>query len=403
MIHSFSCKNFYSFEELTTIRFVVNDNAAENNGYFITPSGDRLSKVETIIGANASGKTNLLKVLPFLKWLIIDSFNTNPEAPIIVQSFLFGEAKEQPSELSVVFEINEKVYTYSFVLTKQKIISEQLDLTSFVKEKKSSKNLFTRTWNATDKRYDFEGSNFALPKDFENLLRSNASVIGSASRLNHEESKEIAKFWQLIETNVIEAGWIGDHLSQAVVPRWFEALVFYSENETLKKEAEKLLSRFDLGLTGIVFDKEKVEGGLTIKNIHAVHDFNGHKQSLPIVYESSGTKQLFILLKTILQALEHGGIAVLDEFDINLHPEMVLALYDLFIQPETNQKNAQLLLSTHSHMILSKLDKYQIVLVEKNESGISESWRLDEVSGVRADENYYSKYIAGAYGAVPKI
>jgi hypothetical protein len=54
-------------------------------------------------------------------------------------------------------------------------------------------------------------------------------------------------------------------------------------------------------------------------------------------------------------------------------------------------------------MLLNKLDKYQIVLVEKNENGISEAWRLDEVSDVRPDENYYSKYIAGAYGAVPKI
>jgi hypothetical protein len=83
---------------------------------------------------------------------------------------------------------------------------------------------------------------------------------------------------------------------------------------------------------------------------------------------------------------------------------MVLALFDLFVDPNTNSKNAQLLLSTHSHLILGKLDKYQIVLVEKNKDGISESWRLDEMgSDVRADDNYYAKYIAGAYGAVPKI
>jgi predicted ATPase len=94
---------------------------------------------------------------------------------------------------------------------------------------------------------------------------------------------------------------------------------------------------------------------------------------------------------------------VIDEFDVNLHPEMVMMLFELFIHPETNPHNAQLLLSTHSHQILSKLDKYQIVLVEKNQDGMSEAWRLDEVSGVRADDNYYAKYIAGAYGAVPKI
>jgi hypothetical protein len=403
MIHSFSCKNFYSFKELTTLDFEVNNNAPENNGYFLAKSGTRLSKVETVIGPNASGKTNLLKALPFLKWLIIDSFNTKPEDQIAVQSFAFGDAKDKPTELSVTFEIDEKLYTYTFALDKQRILSEELSVTGFVKEKKGNKKLFTRSWDASTNQYVFEGENFGLPKGFEELLRNNASVIASSFRLNHTESKEIAKFWQKIETNVIEAGWIGDHMLPNNIPQWFEALIFYSNNEVLKKEAEKLLSRFDLGLNGIIFEKEKAGNSMTIKNVQAVHSFNGKEQTLPILYESSGTKQLFIILKTILQALENGSVAIVDEFDVNLHPEMVMALFDLFVQPETNPKNAQLLLSTHSHMLLNKLDKYQIVLVEKNENGTSDAWRLDEVSDVRSDENYYSKYIAGAYGAVPKI
>jgi hypothetical protein len=383
----------------------VNGNAPENNGYFVAKSGVRLSKVETVIGPNASGKTNLLKILPFLKWLVIDSLvKSKPEDLIVVQPFAFGEAKDQPTELAVVFEIDGKVYSYSISLNKQKIISEELKLTSFVKEKNSSKKIFSRSWNETKNHYDFSGDNFGVP-NLENLLRKNASVIGSVYQINpnHKEIEEIVKYWQRIETNVIEAGWLGDHLLINRLPQWFEALVFYSENDNLKQEAEKLISRFDLGLKGIKFSKEKEENRLTIKDVQAVHLLNGEEQSLPVQYESSGTKQLFVLLKSILAALEKGSIAIVDEFDVNLHPEMVMALFDLFIQPETNPKNAQLLLSTHSHMLLSKLDKYQIVLVEKNENGISEAWRLDEVSDVRSDDNYYSKYIAGAYGAVPKI
>lgn len=405
MIHSISCKNFYSFGEETSLVFEVNGNAPENNGYFIAKSGVRLSKVETVIGPNASGKTNLLKILPFLKWLVIDSLvKSKPEDLIVVQPFAFGEAKDQPTELAVVFEIDGKVYSYSISLNKQKIISEELKLTTFVKEKNSSKKIFSRSWNETKNHYDFSGDNFGVP-NLENLLRKNASVIGSVYQINpnHKEIEEIVKYWQRIETNVIEAGWLGDHLLINRLPQWFEALVFYSENDNLKQEAEKLISRFDLGLKGIKFSKESEENRLTIKDVQAVHLLNGEEQSLPVQYESSGTKQLFVLLKSILAALEKGSIAIVDEFDVNLHPEMVMALFDLFIQPETNPKNAQLLLSTHSHMLLSKLDKYQIVLVEKNENGISEAWRLDEVSDVRSDDNYYSKYIAGAYGAVPKI
>ena len=248
----------------------------------------------------------------------------------------------------------------------------------------------------------FEDNNFELPKGFGNLLRTNASIIGTAVQFNHKESRNIATFWQQMETNVREAGWAGDRFMSDTNQQIFSVLNFYNENKIIKESAEKLLSRFDLGLESFDIDKKEKENEISI-SANAIHHINGNKYLLDLKYESSGTKQLFVLLKNILQALAKGGIVVLDEFDVNLHPEMVLALFDLFIQPETNPKNAQLLMSTHSHMILSKLDKYQIMLVEKNENGVSEAWRLDEVDGVRADENYYSKYIAGAYSAVPKI
>lgn len=403
MIHSFSCKNFYSFgDQFTTVSFVVNDNAPKNDGYFDAPSGTRLSKIETVIGPNASGKTNLLKVVPFLKWLIVDSFNINPSALIPVLPFMFYDHKDKPTELSVEFEIDKDIYIYNFSLIRLRILSEELRVKNKTKQKITSKRIFYRVWDDKIKKYNFEGKNFNVPKGFENLLRSNASVISVLMRLNHKQSQEIAKFWQNVETNVIEAGWIGDHLLPNATQQLIGTLNFYSENEKIKKEAEKFLSKFDLGLEAFDIKKEKREEGISI-DVQAVHSFDGQTKYLPIQYESSGTKQLFVLLKTILQLLASGGVAVLDEFDVNLHPEIVLALFELFIQPETNPNNAQLLFSTHSHLVLSKLDKYQIVFIEKNNKGLSESWRMDEMSGIRADDNYYSKYIAGAYGAVPKI
>ncbi len=402
MIHSFTCKNFYSFGDEATIDFVVGNNAPQNNGYFETKSGARLSKVETVIGPNASGKTNLMKILPFLKWLITDSFKVDPEAHLPVKPFAFGKSEKDLTELSVVFEVEGKVYTYDFSLTQWKIVSEELKLTEFVKEKKSSKKIFSRTWNEKQGHYEFSGGKFDLSRDFQNLLRANASVISTAARLNHKESRDIATLWQHLETNVIEVGWIGDQFLPNTSQQLFDALSFYSDNEALKKEAEKLLARFDIGLSEFEIRKKETESDINLQ-ARAHHAIGGKKYYLNLSYESSGTKQLFVLLKSILTALANGGVAVIDEFDVNLHPEMVMALFDLFIQPETNPHNAQLFFSTHSHMILNKLDKYQVVLVEKNDSGVSEAWRLDDVSGVRSDENYYTKYIAGAYGAVPKL
>jgi len=402
MIHSFTCSNFYSFGDSATINFVVDKNAPNNSGYFVTSAGTRLSKVETVIGSNASGKTNVLKALPFLKWLIVDSFKEQPGEHLPVQPFAFCKKNKEASDLSVTFEIEGKIYTYAFSVSSSRIEEEILKVTSFVKEKKATKKLFSRTWNKATKSYEFDPGRFQLPKEFKNLLRDNASVIGTAARLNHSESKTIAKYWQNLETNVVEAGWVGDRLMPNATQQLLEAFAFFGDNNPLKKEAEKLLARFDLGLDSFQIKKEKTENGMNLQ-VRAIHTIDGDTYPMHLNYESSGTKQLFVLLKSILLALAHGTVAVIDEFDVNLHPEMLLALVDLFVQEDTNPKNAQLLFSSHSHLVLSRLDKYQIILVEKNEKSMSEAWRLDYVSGVRPDDNYFAKYLAGAYGAVPNI
>jgi len=404
MIHSFSCKNFYSFRDPTTISFLVNDKAPENNFYFQSPHGARLSKIETVIGPNASGKTNLLKILPFLKWLIADSFKIDPDVSLPVKPFLFEKQNNDPMELSVEFEIGTNVYTYSFALDEKRIISEELIVKNKSQKKNTSKKVFSRKWNEREKKYELEDKRFGLPKGFDNSLRQNASVVSVAVRFNHKESQEIFNYWNKIQTNVAEAGWVGDNFLPNSTQQIIETLDFYgsNDNQKIKKEAEKLLSRFDLGLESFEIEKEKTKNELII-NARVEHSFKNQKSFLPIQYESSGTRQLFILLKTILLVLNNGGTAVLDEFDVNLHPEMVSYLLDLFIQPETNPHNAQLLFSIHSHRVLNKLDKYQIILTEKNNNGISEAWRLDEMVGVRSDDNYYTKYVAGSYGAMPRI
>ena len=82
---------------------------------------------------------------------------------------------------------------------------------------------------------------------------------------------------------------------------------------------------------------------------------------------------------------------------------MIPPILQLFFDPVTNPKNAQLLFSCHSVDVLNSLDKTQVVLVEKDSECRSSAWRLDEMKGVRRDENLFAKYNAGAYGAVPNV
>lgn len=404
MIHSFSCKNFYSFGKEVKVDFTVNDNAPKDNGYFKAKSGTRLSKTEAVIGPNASGKTNLLKVLPFIKWFIVDSFKSDPDELMPIKPFAFTDKKD-PIEISVVFEIQKKVYTYILSLTAEKILSEELKCTSFVKQKKSRKKIFSRTWDEKEKKYLLSDTNFNLPKGFKKTLRKNASVISTAMQFEHDESHSIGSLWERqVETNIVEAGWIGDKMVPDQEEILLDTFEFYTEHENkmVKKEMEKIIHRFDIGLSEINIKKEG-EGDDFFFKAHSARSIKKKKYKLPLNYESSGTKQLLVLLKSILAVLENGGIAVIDEIDVNLHPEIIIEIVDLFVHPETNPKNAQIFFSTHSHLLIQKLSKYQLILTEKDEHGISDAYRLDEIKGVRIDDNLYTKYLAGAYGAVPNF
>lgn len=398
MIHSFKCKNFYSFKEAAGVDFTVDKNAPDNNSYALSKSGIRVSLIEAVIGSNASGKTNLLKALPILRWLIVDSWNLNPAAGLPVKAYIAQADENLPTELSVVFDIDGVTYEYEVRLTEARIFYECLSKRSKSATRVTKKTLLLREFDNKTGEYKVDFKGFNAPPGFSKLLRNNATAISTALRLNHELSLKIATYWQYLEPNVSNLGHINDQMFGVQTSTGAAVQLYHSKPE-LRKKAEGLLARFDLGFNS--FDVEQLGGDqFTFK---VAHNFGDKKISLPLDYESSGTKQLFILLKTILMALSSGGAAVIDEFDSRLHPDMVSELIGLFTDPITNPLSAQLLITTHSHQILSQLDKYQIILTEKSKSGQTEAWRLDCVKGVRSDDNYYVKYMAGTYGAVPNF
>jgi len=379
------------------LSFVVDEKAPTKASYERDKTQTRVSLLEAVIGPNASGKTNLLKVLPIIKWLLIESWNETPDKTIPIKPFITSDGSKALTKLGVIFSIDEIVFEYDIHLTSKKIYFERLVERSLSQERRTAKVLFERTWNDKNATYSLNIKNFNSPAGFEALIRENASALSTALRLNHPLSRRITNYWQMVDFNVKESGYIGDQIfgNQEAL---FSAITFFHLNKQLKEKADQTLQKFDLGLHS--FDIEEVENQLKVS---VQHRFGDQKLPIPLDYESSGTRKLYGLLKIVLLALNSGGMAIIDEFDANLHPAMVQELVGMFTDKDINAKNAQLLFSTHSHNILSQLDKYQIILTEKAEDGQTEVWRLDEMKGVRADDNYYTKYIAGAYGAAPNL
>lgn len=398
MIHSFKAKNFYSFKDETLIDFTVNEKAPNTYNYVKTPTGNRLSKLEAVVGANASGKSSLLRATEFFYWLIVRSYTVPPDEKIPVQ---VSKEVGGPSELEVTFEINEKIYTYSFVVDRDRIWSEKLKTTSMASQKKATKTLFSRKWIESTQSYRFDDINFSLPKgaDEKSILRSNASIVSAGIRFTHEESTLIAEYWKKFRTNTSQK-----NLEFNLRLYYMEQAVgFYKDHPDIQKTASEYMAKFDLGLREFKIAKINSLKEEDEYEAQFTHTLNGKKVTFPIDYESSGTQQLFITLTYILVGLQKGGLVVIDEIDLHLHPDIQTELMDMFADPILNPKNAQLLFTTQSPNILNKLDKYQIILCEKTKTGYSEAWRLDKVGGVRADESYGTKYLSGAYGATPRL
>lgn len=398
MIYSYSCKNFYSINDKIGVHFDVNDKAPKTTAY-AKDIDSRLSVVEAIVGPNASGKTNTVKALAFLRHLIAEMADTDDDDDIPVSTF---RNNDEPTEIEATFSVDNRLYRYTFKLTNERILEEELRERTQSSERKTFKLLMSRKW--INGRYEVVSNLVAIPKSF--IPRRNSSLISQIWRAyNDEEAGVIIKYWRdCVISNVWVYGNRDDHDHHRLHhgdTQTKQAIRAFHEYPELLEVAKSLLRKLDIGF----FDFEEVATAINnSKDYRIKHKYGDKEFTLDPRYESSGTKRSILMLWYILRTLEEPGrIAVLDEFDAYLHPDIVETLVKLFISPITNPYRSQLVFSSHSHQLLAELDKQQIVLVEKDNNGATDVWRLDEMTGIRADDNYYSKYIAGAYGAKPKI
>jgi AAA15 family ATPase/GTPase len=348
-------------------------------------SGERLSLVEAVIGPNASGKTNLLNALVSVQWLISDSMYERNRLSSIFSGFAGNKKKDKPVTVSVTFEIKGSVYKYIVSIAEDRIASESLTVIDKSTVRTTKKALFDREWQdgkyLIKSRSDFFNNSFdqMSNKDLKKL-----SLITIASFRGDKNSLELTEYWKKLKTN-IEFGF-------SFTPPGYDA-VMAIRKMTNNIKSLKPFDNFDISI-----------GGYDAKKGTFKHKYGDSYFELDVGQESSGTQRYIVTIEKLASVLREGGIAVIDEFDAYLHPLMFDKLVTQFFDKKKNKNGAQLLLSTHSLELLTKLEKYQVVLVDKINSS-SVITRLDELDAgrVRSDENYYSRYMHGGYGALPPI
>lgn len=393
MLHSYAFSNFQSFRDRVEVDLTLNRKTPLTDWMAETPTGERVSKLMSVIGHNASGKTALLKPLAFLGWFVAHSFQAPHDAAIPIWPHF--AAFEEVSEFECVLDFDGKLWRYVLRCTPNRVLHEALYL-----QRERFGYVFVRNWDEATQSYNVKQQDFGLALQEAKKVRQNASLISTAAQYGVPLAVRMAS--PFVFTNVNFLG--RQSLDQDAL---LSAAAHFSARPAQTEKMSNLLASWDLGLTGVELKEISAptpqDAAKTIWVPFGKHKSKDVESSLPFMYESRGTQGAFVLLQQLLQALETGGLAVIDEFENDLHPLMLEPILDLFGNPGTNPHNAQLIFTCHAIEVLNLVQKSQVILVQKDEDCVSSACRLDAVAGIRNDDNFYAKYMAGAYGAVPNL
>lgn len=394
MINEFGVKNFFGFKDWAVISCRLDKKVPEeiSNGLLVTP-------ILGIKGNNASGKTNILKILRFMRDFVLG--DALKEAPVknqisendeLIDITSFFGSKDS-SDFFIDFEYEGTNYQYEFSLTKKEIISEIL----YVKFNKNNVKVFERNFN----KFSYIQKKYKALEKIK--LKKNVSIIAHIMNFDFSFDKSdfvsMNEFFKLALINVSNTGIHQDYSNNID----FISLISQHINERgeMKDFVMDMIKKSDLGISDIKIEANKNSQGEEIFTPYFIHRYNGQEHALPFYLESNGTRKLFSLLSQFWFLMNTGSFLAIDEFDIHLHPLLLPSLIDLFTK-DCNVRHAQFIFTSHNTEIMDVLGKYRTVLVEKKDNE-SICYRIDEIPGIRGDRSLADKYLKGQLGGVPEL
>jgi uncharacterized protein len=401
MISRLEVENFYSIREAQSLDLRIAENVPEVSGRFgaVFPgSRERTPKVVSIFGANASGKSTVLRAVAFLAWFVQSSFQLPPDAPQPCESFNDTEASKMPTRLSIHFgapsdlleprleECANYVYEVVFRNDRGKPRAVQSEsLRYWPAHGGKPVRVFAREETGQvrfSKGFGLSGYKQVLTK-----VRTNASLISTLAQFDHGPSLLLQRMAARIISNIFLEKI--DLLESNVVR-------FYADNPAMVEALNREITRIDLGIKSM-----SVLPGTSGPVAQFEHE--GLATPMPIHLESHGTRLFLRIFPLVMRALSDGGVAVVDELDLAIHPAILPEIVRWFYDPVRNPLSAQLWMSCHNASLLDSLVKEEIYFCEKDSLGRTRVYGLQDIQAVRRTDNFYQKYLGGVYGAVPQV
>lgn len=425
MILNITVKNYRSFKDETIFSLEAESSSKSKEENVFTQSlakGDdevRILKTAMIFGANASGKSNLLRaVFEITKFIGKNRPKVGDPVPIYDPFLFSSETKDAPVEFKIEFVGRDDIkYGYQLIFDKKNVINESL---IYFPNKKET-ILFTRSIPENSETITHIGKLGSSFKNKEIEVFHNQALL---SKFGDEIPNEIISkaYIYLTKIDVINASNL-----RRISTLFNETREKMANDSILLNKMNELLRFADTGLNGISI-KERDESDFNLPDdipdttktrivtdnkysLTSKHSFYNNSilvkndESLPFEQESRGTNTIFALGGRLIQALEYGEILFVDEIETNLHPYLSKFLVCLFQSERINKYNSQLIFTTHNPILLDRslFRKDQVWFTEKDEFGASNLYSLQDFTDVREDTPFDKWYLAGKFGGIPNI
>ena len=423
MIINFSLQNFGSVKDKQTLTFEADKSDHLENSYIIHTNGLRLLKIALIYGANASGKTTILKALEFLRDIILEP-ETKKTDELDFQPFLFdAETPNENSVISIEFITNDTKYFYEVEFFRKAVVNEVLN---FYNPNKA--NVYKRTTDIKNQFTEIKfGSKIKIDKLLEKNLEANTlwnnTVLGGFLKTN-VDVKELKE----------AVGWFKNYLRPLIYTKTqLERFVTskITKGELSKIDVINILQKADFHISDIVIQEEEKEipdgyidfvkkqlkapdnevkkleekDKVTSVNIAFKHTVIQSKYTLPIEMESQGTRRFYGFAGLLALLIKNSTAFPIDELESSLHPDLYTHFILSFL---LNTDKSQIIATTHNLEILDNKDIFRndvIWFTDKNEDCATELYSLADFDSsiIRNTTNIYNAYKSGKLKAIPNL
>jgi AAA15 family ATPase/GTPase len=423
MIIEFKVENFLSFKDLTTLSMITAKSFKEHKDTHTIIIDNKLSLLKSAIiyGNNASGKSNLLKAMAFMKQIVLNSFrdalldDIDRKFPLEKYA-LNSKTEKETSFFEISFLHNGTKFRYGFELDYDRVVAEWLYHTT-------SKEVYL--FKRDLQKIEVNKSAFKEALGKEEDVKENVLFLSVLATLGKETSTSIVEWFK--NFNIINGIYDRGHKRYTIDKlksdknffNWVLHFIKYLEISNLSTTEEDV-NEIEIDFNALKENKDDEEIINILSSInpkktkrhflltyHRKYDENNILiDTIPFHFdkqESEGTKKLLYLLGPWYDSLKNSKVLIIDELDSRLHSHLTLRLIDFF--HKCNLSNAQLICAVHDVSLLNKetFRRDQIWFVEKNQFGASELISLADfkTDTVRNKSAFDKNYLDGKYGAIP--